>query len=98
MAKSALLNLVVPDHRKVIYHEEDGRNYVETRQNVDHIIRAAEELFDSRRASEFQRVALIPDAVFDRAANEGWLNDPKAWRKWANDPANECFRTWKGTL
>ena len=98
MSKSALLAMVSQDRRKVIHHEEDGRKYVETRQDVTHIQEAARRLFNDNPPLDFRRVALIPDAVFDKAVHEGWLHDKAAWRKWVNDPANVGYRTTKGTI
>lgn len=98
MSKSALLDLIPDSRRKLIYHEEDGRTYVETRQDVSHIERAASILADEVPGKDFRHAAFIPDAVLNQAFNDGWFHDPKAWKRWANDPANEKFRTWKGRL
>lgn len=98
MSKSALLNLIDEDRKMVLHHEEDGKTYVETRQNVDHIIEAARIMADEKPGKDFRHAAYIPAAVMDRAFNEGWFHDPKAWKRWANDPANACYRTWGGRL
>lgn len=98
MAKSALLDLVADSRRKLIYHEEDGNHYIETRQDVEGIIKAAKEMWSDKPPLDMRRVALIPEAVLNQSFVDGWFNDPEAWKRWANDPANECFRTCKGTI
>lgn len=98
MSKSALLDLAPDSRRKLIYHEEDGKTFVETRQDVSGIIAAAKILADEPPGKDFRHAAFVPDAVLNQAFNEGWFHDPQAWKRWANDPANECYRTWKGRL
>jgi hypothetical protein len=98
MSKSALLDLVPGSRRKVIYHEEDGITRVETRQDVEPILGAARILAEEPPGKDFRHAALIPEAVMNQAFIDGWFHDPAAWKRWANDPANEGFRTWKGRL
>lgn len=98
MSKAALLDFIPDDRKQVIFHEEDGRTFVETRQNVGHIIEAARIMADEKPGKDFRHAAYIPAAVMDRAFNEGWFHDPQAWKRWANDPANACYRTWNGRL
>ncbi len=47
---------------------------------------------------DLRHAAVIPPEVLDAAFREGWVNDQKRWRKWANDPNNQHLRTWKGRL
>lgn len=47
---------------------------------------------------DMRHAAVIPMHVLDKAFREGWVNDDKKWRDWANDSANEHLRTWKGRL
>ena len=98
MSKSALLALVPEARRKLVYHEQDGRTFVETRQDVEPVIEAARILADEPPGKDFRHAAFIPDVVLERAMREGWLHDRAAWKRWANDPANAAFRTWKGRL
>lgn len=98
MARSNVLDAVADARRVTILHEEDGKHYIESRQDVSHIIDAACALADEVPGKDFRHAAFIPDYVWNQAATEGWLNDTKAWKRWANDPANACFRTWKGRL
>jgi len=98
MSKSALLDLLPDARKKLVYHEEGGRTFIETRQDVTHIIEAAKIMADEKPGKDFRHAAYIPEAVMDRAFNEGWFHDPKAWKRWANDPANAQYRTWNGRL
>lgn len=98
MSKQALLDMVVGSRRKTIMHEEDGRHYVESRQDVGPVIAAAQEMWSDRPPLDMRRVALIPEAVLNQAFNEGWFHDEAAWKRWANDPANACYRTCKGSI
>ena len=98
MSKSALLDLVPEARRKLIYHEQDGRTFLETRQDVEPIVEAARILADEVPDKDFRHAAFIPDIVLDQAMREGWFHDKSAWKRWANDPANARFRTWQGRL
>jgi hypothetical protein len=98
MADSKLLTGSYPERRRVIIHKEDGVSRVETRQDVSPILRAAQIMRDETPGKDMRHAAFIPKTVLDQAFNEGWFHDPKAWKKWANDPANACYRTWQGRL
>lgn len=98
MSKSALLEACTDRRRKLVYHEEDGKTFIETRQDVAPIVKAAQELFCDSPPLDMRRVALIPEAVINQAFNEGWFHDESAWKRWANDPANAQYRTTKGTI
>lgn len=98
MSKSALLDMIPDELRKVIRHEEDGKRFYETRQDVSRIIKNAEMLSDQKPGKDFTRVALIPKTVLDQAFIDGWFHDEAQWKKWANDPANACYRTTRGTI
>lgn len=98
MSKSALLDILPDSRRKTILHMEDGKSWIESRQDVEPIIRAAKILADQPPGKDFRHAAYIPEAVLNQAFTEGWFGDKAAWKKWANDPANRDFRTWKGRL
>lgn len=98
MAK-ALLDADKGAGRLTIYHERpDGKHLIETRQDVTHIVEAAKILSDEAPGKDFRLAAVIPQTVLDQAMLEGWFHDKKAWKAWANDPANRDFRVWKGRL
>jgi hypothetical protein len=98
MSKAALLNYVADERRGAVYHLEDGVTRIETRQDVTHIEKAASIIADQTPGKDFRHAALIPNEVINQAMLDGWFHDPKAWKKWANDPANDGYRTWKGRL
>jgi len=98
MAKSALLDLVPEARRETLYHEEDGRTFVETRQDIEPVVAAARIVAEEPPGADFRHAAFIPEAVLNRAFVEGWFHDAAAWKRWANDPANAMFRTWPGRL
>lgn len=98
MSKSALLDLVPEARRKLVWHEEGGRHFFETRQDVEPIVAAARIVADAPPGQDFRHAAYIPDVVLEQAFREGWFHDAGAWKRWANDPANAAFRTWKGRL
>jgi hypothetical protein len=99
MSKKSILDWQPNKMKKVIYHEEDGKNYIETRQDVTDLVDGAAMLRDLPVADkDFMQVAVIPEAVLNRSFTEGWFNDPKAWKRWANDPDNRDFRTGGGNL
>lgn len=98
MSKSALLDLIPEQRRKTVWWEEDGKTFLETKQDVSPIIAAAKDLWQDNPPKDFRRVALIPAEVLNQAFNDGWFHDEVAWKRWANNPANACYRTTKGTI
>jgi len=44
------------------------------------------------------RVASIPLNVYYDLKRRGIADDPKAMKKWLNDPDNRVFRTREGTV
>ena len=69
--------------KEIILHEEDGRQWVETRQDAEPVAQAAKILAEADEIdAEFTRVALIPSTEMDRAFLEGWFHDPEAWQRW----------------
>lgn len=93
MSKAALLDFCTDRRKKVIYHEEGGKTYVETRQDVTHLVEAAKVLAEEppRKEDGWRFLCVIPDTVFDQAAREGWLHDKKRWRQWMNNSDNRAF-------
>ena len=86
------------DNQQIIYHVEDGQAYIETLEDAEPLVKLAALIADEPPGKDFRHAAVIPKTVLDRAFIEGWFHDPKAWKKWANDPENRQFRTWGGRL
>ena len=92
MSKSALLDCLPEARRKLLYHEEDGRTFIETRQEVSHLVEAARVLAEAPPAEDGWRfVGFIPDAVWNQACIEGWLHDKAKWRAWMRDRDNRAY-------
>lgn len=93
MSKSALLDFIPEARRQVIYHEEDGKTYVETRQDAGPLVEAAKILAQDppRKEDGWRFLCVIPDTVFNQAITEGWFHDKAAWRRWMNDRDNRAF-------
>lgn len=47
--------------------------------------------------ADLKPLAVIPPSVQNRAINDGWANDPAAWKRWMNDIDNRYLRTSDGT-
>jgi len=47
---------------------------------------------------DMRLAAIIPEDVLQRSYQEGWFNDRRAWKRWANDPDHRDFRVWEGQL
>ncbi len=77
------------DPRKAIIH---------TAQGTAASLHRAKVFSEEPPHPDMRHAAVIPMMVLDRAFREGWVNDAKAWKKWANDSANVHLRTWKGRL
>lgn len=97
--KKLLLNSFGGLH-EVAYFDEERPNdlLIKTFQDMDPLVEKAKVLSDQPPGKDLRHVAVIPMTVLDQAMREGWLNDKKAWKKWANDGANRGFRTWAGRV
>lgn len=77
------------------------RGAVELQQDVDpvlELVRKRRELHERAPSKEFVPKAEIPMVVYLQACNEGWANDPAAWRRWFNNPDNAAFRISDGRM
>ena len=77
--------------------ESDDEIIISTSQDVSAIIKANER---SRNAvdrhhphGEWSKVASIPLSIYYDLKQRGIVDDPKAMRRWLNDPDNRYFRT-----
>jgi hypothetical protein len=91
-----------------LHDAENGKMIIESQQNVDGLIEA-----NKRQANEWeygkligntqahhQKVAEIPSIIYMQLREKyGDMRDnPKAWKRWLNDPENRFFRTSGGSL
>lgn len=93
MAKRALLDWNAETRKATWYAEEDGKTYVESRQDVSHLVEAAKILAETPpdKKDGWRFLCVIPDTVWEQAARDGWLHDKARWRKWMNDSDNRAF-------
>ena len=99
MSKRTILDAVPESRRLTIYHEEDGKTYVESRQDCSEIVRAAKRARETQTGKEtFRLAAVVPETVLNQSFTEGWFHDPVRWQRWMNDPSNRDFRVWEGRV
>jgi hypothetical protein len=53
---------------------------------------------DAKWKGDMHRVAQIPMTIYMDLMKKGITKDPKAFKKWLNDPANRYFRTRGGKV
>jgi hypothetical protein len=98
MAKSTLMSSDAEKRKKVILHEEDGKGYIETREDVDDLIDGAKIMADMPYDKDMYPVAVIPDSVLNDSFVNGWFHDTAKWKRWANNPDNKSFRIRGGQI
>jgi len=93
MSKQALLSIAPERRSYTVFHEEDGKTYVERRQDVTHLVEAAKVLAEVPPAKEdgWRFMCVIPDTVLEEAMRDGWLHDKPRWRQWMNNSDNRAF-------
>lgn len=97
--RKLLLNSFGGLHEVAYFDEERPDDLlIKTFQDCSAIMEEAKVLADEAPGKDFRHVAKIPMTALDQSMREGWLNDKKAWKKWANDGANRAFRTWPGRV
>ena len=75
---------------------------IHTAQDIGAVAELADELREHhkvighRKSRNMVPICEIPMIEYERAFREGWHDDPKAWKKWMNDPANRMFRITDG--
>ncbi len=83
----------------VEYAHADGEDLtIEFVEDCEPLVYGAKMLSELKPGSELRHVAVIPEFAMQKAMQEGWSNDKEAWKRWANDVDNRCFRTWPGRL
>lgn len=91
MARKGLLDAIPEARRKTIAHVEDGVWRVESRQDCEHIVKAAAMIADQPPGKDFRHIGFIPETVLNQMFIDGSFHDPKAIEKWLND--NPAFKT-----
>jgi hypothetical protein len=100
MPTKKLLLQSFDNYAEVAYFDEERPDdlLIKVFEEMEPIIERAKLLSEMRPGEEFRHASVIPQSELDRSYREGWFNDKEAWKKWANDGANRCFRTWPGRL
>lgn len=90
---------VAPNKVDVWHEDVDGDCFIESRYELDPILEQSklERDIGQDRKATYRKIGNIPEHVLDQAFREGWFHDPKAWKKWLNDPANKAFRVYEGS-
>lgn len=91
MAKKGLLDESKSAARQTIAHLEDGVWRVESRQDTDHIAKAARIMADAPPGKDFRHVGFIPETDLNRMLLDGSFHDPKAIEKFFKD--HPCYAT-----
>ena len=80
------------DHHFVISREQDVTNI------IDHNKEQLKETDKHTKWGDWNKVASIPMVLYYDLKEKGIIDDPKALKKWLNDPDNKYFRTREGTV
>ena len=82
--------------------KDNGEFVIETKQQISGIAESNKRSFadtDTKaRYGDMAKVASIPLNVYYELKRQGIVDDPKAMKKWLNDPDNRAFRTRGGTV
>jgi|TARA_R110000772_G_scaffold9387_1_gene30881 hypothetical protein len=80
--------------------KDNGEFVIETVQQADAILDSNKRQFNSasNKHGDMDKVASIPLSVYYDLKRQGIADDPKALKKWLNDPDNRAFRTRGGRL
>jgi len=81
------------DHHFVISREQDVTSIIN-----DNKQQLKETDKHTKWNDNWNKVASIPMVVYYDLKNKGILDDPKAIKKWLNNPENKYFRTREGTV
>ena len=80
----------------------DGTYTIETDQDMTGIIESNKKQHNATdkhtKHGEWSKVASIPMTVYYDLKQKGIVDDPKAFKKWLNDPDNKFFRTRVGKV
>lgn len=80
-----MLDWLADERRATLHHKEDGRFYVESRQDAEPIVEWVKQRANMPDDKDFKFVGSVPMSAVNQALIEGWANDPAAWRKYLAD-------------
>lgn len=85
--KNLMLDWLSGERRATLMHKEDGRTYIESRQDAEPIIEFVKDMANAPQDKDFKYLGTVPMSAVNNALVEGWANDPKAWRKYLRENA-----------
>jgi len=82
------------------YDEMTDEATIVAEQDVSSVVELNKKSYNETHGKfgEFSKVASLPLVVYNDLQQKGILNDPKALKRWLNDPDNRFFRTRPGTI
>ena len=83
--KNQILDWLGGEKRKTLWHREDGKTYVESRQDAEPLIEWTKQRAGVTDDPDYRFVATIPNATLNQAMVEGWFHDRKAWERWMQE-------------
>lgn len=83
--KNQMLDWLADERRATLMHKEDGRGYVESRQDAEPIVEFVKDRAQMPDDKDFKFIGSVPIAAVNQALIEGWADDMKAWRKYLAD-------------
>lgn len=83
--KDQMLDWLAGEKRATLWHREDGKTYIESRQDAEPIVEFVKARAEMPDDKDFKYVGSVPMAAVNQALIEGWCNDPQAWRKYLRD-------------
>lgn len=103
MPSSRLFDFDPIMRRQVLFHSsDDGNSFtLENQQDVTELLENNKlNRLDAQEdwKGDMHRVASIPLVLWMQLRREGVTSDPKAFRRWLNDPDNAAFRTKEGKV
>ena len=83
--KNRILDAIAGENRAILMHQEDGKTYIESRQDCEPIIEFVKDKARMPEDKDFKYIGELPKAVVDQAIVEGWIDDDKRIRRWFAD-------------
>ena len=100
-------HIATQNGKETNFHDVDGKHFIETRQDIGHIIESNKAQFNAidekAKWGEWTKVASIPNVVIDDLNKQGIMRgfavlDEKRFRAFLNNPDNRFFRTRPGQV
>lgn len=100
-------HIATQNGKETNFHDIDGKHFIETRQDIGHIIESNKAQFNAidekAKWGEWTKIASIPNVVIDDLNKQGIMRgfavlDEKRFRAFLNNPDNRFFRTRPGQV